>query len=96
MVTNCWTVPILPTPLLLFRINISILRGSPSFITTMNTKKSMAGSLVRFLSGFLSEGETMLGFSFHGKEVKSELSKMRGSLVCIAWEIPGGGKSWLF
>ena len=72
MVTNCWTVPILPTPLLLFSINISI-RGYPSFITTMNTiKNSMAESLVRFLSGFLSEGETMLGFSFHGKEVKSE------------------------
>ena len=68
MVTNCWTVPILPTPLLLFSINISI-RGYPSFITIMNTiKNSMAESLVRFLS----EGETMLGFSFHGKEVKSE------------------------
>ena len=39
--------PILPTPLLLFSINICI-RGSPSFITTMNTlKNSMTGSLVR-------------------------------------------------
>ena len=45
---------------------------------------TVAESLVRFLSGFLSEGETMLGPSFHGKEVKSEKSKMRGSLVCIA------------
>ena len=48
MVTNSWTVlNTTNTPLLLFSINISI-RGSPSFITTMNTlKNSMAGSLVR-------------------------------------------------
>ena len=59
----------------------------------------MAGNLVTFLGEQREKGlEQCLVFHklFLTSVKRSEWSQIRGSLVCIAQEIPGGGKSWPF